>query len=137
MAKSRVELLVDGKLLSDLDATLLACGICPEALLQVLYSIRVVSCAQAPKGGAEDLRVVKVPKSARTLRDCAFEGAKQLVSVTVQEPCSEIGYHSFADCSALRVVNLPEPRGTSLDVNLNGPSIEVGGRYRLLRILRL
>ena len=113
MAKSRVELLVNGELWSDGGATLGQAGIDQDALLQVLFSIRMVSCASAPKG--EELRVVKVPKTARTLRDCAFEGAKQLVSVTIQEPCSEIGYHSFADCEALRVVSLPEPRG---EVNL-------------------
>ncbi len=72
----------------------------------VLYNREGNALVRYPSGRTQE--VFEVPASVRDLRHSAFEGAKNLKTVTLPGELGGMGSHAFSDCEKLEELRLPD-----------------------------
>ena len=103
----------------DSENTVLSSGNNSNAIIQISSNSLVLGCKNTviPDGissirdnafdGCKDLKTITIPDSITSIGDFAFRNCKSLTSISIPENVSSIGMFAFHNCSSLVSINIP------------------------------
>ena len=79
---------------------------CESNINMLLYSVQCLTKRHLLINGI-DTEELAVPESVTILKDYAFYGCSNIVTITLPETLNQIGEHIFDDCESLQTIRIP------------------------------